>query len=93
MSQQQELQSDMHQHSRGKDTLRFNITSLLPLPRKVVFVICLFVISFAHFQTDLHEIFREGWQWANQQLVCFDLKKMSGKTAKMYLQSLCNNGH
>jgi len=24
-----------------------------------------------NFATDLHEIFREGWQWANEQLVKF----------------------
>jgi len=37
----------------------------------------MFVSNFAQkLQTDLHEIFREGWQWANQQLVSFDLKKI-----------------
>jgi len=24
-----------------------------------------------NFQTDLHEIFREGWQWANEQMIKF----------------------
>jgi len=24
-----------------------------------------------NFQTDLHEIFREGWQWASEQIVKF----------------------
>jgi len=23
------------------------------------------------FQTDLHEIFREGWQWATEQMIKF----------------------
>jgi len=23
------------------------------------------------FQTDLHDIFREGWQWANKQMIKF----------------------
>jgi len=24
-----------------------------------------------NFQTDLHEIFREGWQWANERMIKF----------------------
>jgi len=24
-----------------------------------------------NFQTDLHEIFREGWQWADEQMIKF----------------------
>jgi len=41
-----------------------------------VFVgVCLFVCLLAalreNFRTDLHKIFREGWQWANEQTVKF----------------------
>jgi len=35
--------------------------------------VCLFVSLLAtlgrNFGTDLHEIFTEGWQWANKQLI------------------------
>ena len=38
-------------------------------------VVCLFVCLLAtlhkNFQTDLHTIFREGWQWANEQVIKF----------------------
>jgi len=38
-------------------------------------VVCLSVFLLAtlrkNFRTDLHEIFREGWQWANEQVVKF----------------------
>jgi len=31
--------------------------------------VCLFVSNFAqNFGMDLHEIFREGWQWINERL-------------------------
>jgi len=35
--------------------------------------VCLSVSNFAqkNFRTDLHEIFREGWQWANEQMIKF----------------------
>ena len=35
--------------------------------------VCLSVSNFAqkNFGTDLHEIFREGWQWASEQMVKF----------------------
>ena len=39
----------------------------------VIVVLCLSVCLLAtlrkHFQTDLHEIFVEGWQWANEQMI------------------------
>jgi len=39
------------------------------------YVVCLFVCLLAtlrkNFQTGLHEIFREGWQWASEQMVKF----------------------
>ena len=43
----------------------------------VIVVVCLFVCLFVrnfvqkNFGTDLHEIFREGWQWAVEQLTKF----------------------
>jgi len=34
--------------------------------------VCLSVSNFAQkFQTDLHEIFRKGWQWASKQVIKF----------------------
>jgi len=40
-----------------------------------VFVVCLFVCLLAtlskNFGTDLHEIFWEGWQWSNEQMIKF----------------------
>jgi len=40
-----------------------------------VVVVCLSVCRLAtlrkNFQTDLHDIFREGWQWANEQKIKF----------------------
>jgi len=40
-----------------------------------VIVVCLSVCLLAtlrkNFQTDLHEIFREGWQWSSEQMIKF----------------------
>jgi len=33
--------------------------------------VCLLAILRKKFPTDLHEIFREGWQWANEQMIKF----------------------
>jgi len=37
----------------------------------LIVVVCLFVCLLVtlrkNFRTDLHEIFREGWQWASEQ--------------------------
>jgi len=40
----------------------------------VIVVVCLSVSNFTlhkNFRTDLHEILREGWQWANEQMIKF----------------------
>jgi len=34
-------------------------------------VVCLLATFRNSLQTDLHEIFREGWQWAGEQMVKF----------------------
>jgi len=34
----------------------------------VCFSVCLLATLRKNFRTDLHEIFREGWQWANEQI-------------------------
>ena len=52
----------------------------LPPPRRICncrcSFVCLFVCLLAalrkNFRTDLHEIFREGWPWANEQTPNFD---------------------
>jgi len=36
---------------------------------------CLLAIYAKKFQTDLHEIFREGWQWLNGQMIIFLVAK------------------
>jgi len=33
--------------------------------------VCLLATLRKNFQTDLHEIFREGWQWANEHMTKF----------------------
>ena len=38
------------------------------------------------FRTDLHEIFREGWQWANEQMVKFWWR--SGRIATLVKRTL-----
>ena len=43
--------------------------------------VCLLATLRKNFQTDLHEIFREGWQWANEQTVKFWWRSGSGKAA------------
>ena len=47
----------------------------LPPPRMICFLCCLFVCLSAtlriNFWTELHEIFREGWQWADEQIIKF----------------------
>jgi len=49
--------------------------SLLPPPRRICNRRCLSISVLAtlrkNLQTDLHEIFREGWQWANEQMIKF----------------------
>jgi len=49
----------------------------LLLPRRicnrhcVCLSVCLLTTLCKNFQMDLHEIFREGWQWANEQMIKF----------------------
>jgi len=33
--------------------------------------VCLLVTLRKNFQTDLHEIFRQGWRWASEQMITF----------------------
>jgi len=33
--------------------------------------VCLLATLHKSFQTDLHEIYREGWQWASEQIIKF----------------------
>ena len=42
--------------------------------------VCLFVNNFAqkNVGTDLHEIFKEGWQWASEQMMKFWWRSVSG---------------
>jgi len=46
----------------------------------VFVIVCLFVSNFAQkkFQTDLHEIFREGFEWADEQMIKFWWRSGSG---------------
>jgi len=53
----------------------FNSILFLPPPRRIRNCHCLFVCLLAtlrkNFQIDLHEIFREGCQWAKEQMIKF----------------------
>ena len=55
-----------------------------PPPRRICNRRCLFVCLLAtlhkNFPTDLHDILREGWQWANEQMIRFWWRSGSGKT-------------
>ena len=33
--------------------------------------LCLLATLHKNFQMDLHEIFRDGWQWASEQMIKF----------------------
>ena len=50
-------------------------TYSLPPPRRICFRRCLFLCLLPtlrqNFHTDLHEIFREGWQWASEEMINF----------------------
>ena len=55
------------------------VVSLLPPPRRlcnrrclsVCLSVCLLATLHRNFQTDLHEIFRERWQWTGEQMIKF----------------------
>jgi len=51
----------------------------LPPPRRLFssLFVCLLANLRKNFQTDLHEIFREGWQWANKQMVKFRRRSLT----------------
>ena len=57
------------------DGLGHKLTRYLRQEAYAIVVVCLSVCLLAtlrkSFRTDLHEIFREGWQWANEQMVKF----------------------
>jgi len=40
--------------------------------------VCLLATFHKNFQTDLHEIFREGWQWGKEEIIKFWLRYGSG---------------
>ena len=53
---------------------QYLLAVLLPPPRRICNrrCVCLSVSNFAeNFRMDLHEIFREGWHWANEQTIKF----------------------
>ena len=54
---------------------------LLPPPRRICNRHCASVYLFAtlrkNFETDLHEIFRECWQWVNEQMIKFWWRSVS----------------
>jgi len=37
----------------------------------VIVIVCLLATLHKNLWTDLHEIFRKGWQWANEQMMKF----------------------
>jgi len=44
----------------------------------VCLVVCLLATLHKNFRTDLHEIFREGWQWAIEQMMKFRWRSRTG---------------
>jgi len=62
----------------------------------VVVVVCLFVCLFVgllatlskNFQTDLHELFREGWTWANEQMIKFWWRSGSQIRIRIHIATL-----
>jgi len=59
---------------RGRPLVTWRRLFLTP-PRRICFCRCLFICLLAtlrkYFQMDLHEIFREGWLWASEQMIKF----------------------
>ena len=60
-------------HSSSAVYLHYDVSTFLPPPRRWCFrrcflFVCLLSTLRKNFGTDLHEIFREGWQWANERL-------------------------
>ena len=54
---------------------------LLPPPRRICNRRCLSVCLRKNFRTDLHEIFREGWQQADEQMIKFWWRLGSGSVS------------
>jgi len=52
----------------------------------VLVIVCLSATLPNNFQTDLHEIFREGWQWANEQMIKFSWR--SGSQIRIRIATL-----
>ena len=54
--------------------------------------VCLFVRLLAtlwkNFRTDLHQIFREGWQWANEQMIKFWRRSRSRIPIRIQISTL-----
>jgi len=48
-----------------------NVRIFRPAKEDVFVIVCLLVTLRKNFGTDLHEIFRKGWQWANEQIIKF----------------------
>jgi len=65
---------------------------LLPPPRRLRFRRCLSVCLLAtlrrNLQTDLQEIFREGWQWANEQKQMIKFSWQSGSEIRIRIATL-----
>jgi len=61
----------------------------------VFVVVCLLATLRRNFRTDLHEIFREGWQWANEQMIKFWwqsielILQMAGLISRHALAEVC----
>jgi len=72
------------------------MSSLLPPPRRLCFrrclsvflSVCLLATLRKIFLTNLHEIFREGWQWANEQTIKFWWRFGSGIWIRIRIATL-----
>jgi len=84
------LQADYLHPFRSIVSTRYLELLFLPPPRRISnrrLSVCLSVYLLAtlrkNFQTDLHEIFRNGWQWANEQRIKF--WRRSGSRIRMQI--------
>jgi len=62
--------------------LAFLLYLFITCAMQVMVLFCHFLLSTLrkNFQSDLHDIFRKGWQWADEQVIKFSPDGGTGKT-------------
>jgi len=74
--------------------------SLLPPPSRLCFrrclsvclSVCLLATLCKNFKTDLREIFREGWQWTNEQMIKVWWRSESRIRIRIHIMTLVRRG-